>query len=292
MTDFRTQRSGGGWWRRFGSWLLRLWQRLVAAFRGPEPEPLPPPPPPPAPPGRLTERRDAPAPIVVPARGYVFTFRIHASFVWSSDGLPKEVLSGSAQFFMPYAIRALTRLAAARARNLAAHRARDLEVELQRAVAESEPLVYERGGARVTCQAYVSVELDDRVKQAVEPYWEQLIKLDYEYDVDTRRAQYVERMSRQWSTVLERLVDSPVAGGAAKLANENLATVVREFLAERKAESERLENLLAEHARNGNGYEQANFFDRLFERLEEQADSYRQRTPKRPNPGQNGSARS
>ncbi|WP_123601248.1 hypothetical protein [Micromonospora sp. Llam0] len=118
-----------------------------------------------------------------------------------------------------------------------------------------------------------------------------MIKLDYEYDVDTRRAQYVERMSRQWSTVLERLVDSPVAGGAAKLANENLAAVVREFLAERKAESDRLENLLAEHARNGNGYEQANFFDRLFERFEEQADSYRQRTPKRPDPGQNGSAR-
>ncbi|MFV2020900.1 hypothetical protein [Micromonospora sp. LOL_023] len=291
MTDFRTQRSGGGWWRRFGSWLVNLWQRLVAAISGPEPEPLPPPPPPPAPPGRLTERRDAPAPIVVPARGYVFTFRIHASFVWSSNGLPREVLSGSAQFFMPYAIRALTRLAAARARNLAAHRARDLEVELQRAVAQSEPLVYERGGARVSCQAYVSVELDDRVKRAVEPYWDQLIKLDYQYDVDTRRAQYVERMSRQWSTVLEKLMDSPVAGGAATLANENLAAVVREFLAERKAETERLENLLAEHARNGNGYEQANLFDLLSQRLEEQADSYRQRTPKRPDPGRNGSTR-
>lgn len=291
MTSFRTQHSGSGWWRRFGSWLVRLWQRLVAALSGPAPEPLPPPPPP-APPGRLTERRDAPAPIIVPARGYVFTFRIHASFVWSSNGLPREVLSGSAQFFMPYAIRALTRLAAARARNLPAHRARDLEVELQRAVAESEPLAYERGGARVTCQAYVSVELDERVKQAVEPYWEQLIKLDCEYDVDTRRAQYVDRMSRQWSTVLEKLVDSPVAGGAATLANENLAAVVREFLAERKAEAERLESLLAEHARNGNGYEQSTLFDRLFQRLEEQADGYRQRTPRTPDPGRNGSARS
>jgi hypothetical protein len=283
MTDAsRTPGSVGGW-RRFGSWLLTLWHRLVAAISGPEPVPMPPPQPPP--PGRLAERRDAPAPIVVPARGYVFTFRVHASFVWSSDGLPREVLSGSAQHFMPYAIRELTRLAAARARDLPAHRARKLEVELQHAIAEAGPWQCESGGVRVTCQAYVSVELDDEVKRAVKPYWEQLIKLDYEHHVDAKRAAYVDRMSRQWATILSELVDSPVAGGAATLANESLAAVVRDFLTERNAEARRLEDLLAEHARNGDGYEQSTFFDRLME----QAGGNGQRTTGAPSQGRNGS---
>ncbi|WP_326554032.1 hypothetical protein [Micromonospora sp. NBC_01813] len=262
-----------------------LWHRLVMAIIGPEPVPMPPPQQPPPPPGRLTERRDAPAPIIVPARGYVFTFRVHASFVWSSDGLPREVLSGSAQYFMPYAVRELKRLAAARARNLAAHRARKLEVELQHAIAESGPWQCERSGVLVTCHAYVSVELDDEVKKAVKPYWEQLIRLDCEHVVDAKRAAYVDRMSRQWATILSDLVDSPVAGGAATLANGSLAAVVRDFLAERNAEARRLEDLLAEHARNGDGYEQTTFFDRLMN----QAGGSGHRATEAADQGRNGS---
>lgn len=285
MTDTTYTADSPGMWRRFGSWLLTLWHRLVAALRGPEPVPMPPPPPPP-PPGRLTERRDGQAPIIVPARGYVFTFRIHAAFIWSSEGIPREVLSGSAQYFMPYAIRALTRLAAARARNVVAHRARELEVELQRAIAETGPWRYERNGVRVTCQPYVWVELDDGVKQAVKPYWEQLIKLDCEYDVDVKRAQYVDRLSRQWLAILENLVDNPVAGGAAKMTNESLAAVVRGLIAEQNATAQRLENLLGERLRNGDAYEQATSFDILAERL----NAHGPKTAKMPTSGPNGSS--
>lgn len=267
MTDTINKTSSPGAWRRFGSWLLGLWRRLVAALRGPEPIPMPPPPPPLPPPGRLTERRDAQTPIIVPARGYVFTFRVHATFIWSSEGIPREILSGSAQYFMPYAIRALARLAATRARNVVAHRARELEVELQRAITDSGPWRYERYGARVTCQPYIWVELDEGVKQAIKPYWEQLIKLDCEYDVDVKRAQHVDRMSRQWLTILEKLVDNPVASGAAKMTNESLAAVVRDLIAEQNATAQRLEDLLAERLRHGDAYEQAASFDLLTERL-------------------------
>ncbi|MFY1597091.1 hypothetical protein [Micromonospora sp. WMMD737] len=263
MTDTINTASSPAAWRRFGSWLLTLWHRLVAALRGPEPVPMPPPPPPPPPPGRLTERRDAQAPIIVPARGYVLTFRVHSTFVWSSEGIPREILNGSAQYFMPYAIRALTRLAAARARNVVAHRARELEVELQRAITESGPWRYERNGVRVACQPYVWVELDDGVKRAVKPYWEQLIKLDCEYDVDVKRAQYVDRLSRQWLTILEKLVDNPVSGGAAKMTNESLAAVVRDLLAEQSATAQRLEEILAERLSKGDAFEQAASFDLL-----------------------------
>ncbi|GAB3053293.1 hypothetical protein [Micromonospora schwarzwaldensis] len=286
MTDTTNTAGSPAAWRRFRSWLLTLWHRLVAALRGPEPVPMPPPPPPPPPPGRVTERRDAPAPIIVPARGYVFTFRVHATFVWSSEGIPREFLSGSAQYFMPYAVRALTCLAAARARNVVAHRARELEVELQRAIADSGSWRYERNGVRVTCQPYVWVELDEAVKKAVKPYWEQLIKLDCEYDVDAKRAQYVDRMSRHWLAILDKLVDNPVASGAAKMTNESLAAVVRDLIAEQNATAQRLEDLLGERLRNGDAYEQATSFDILAERL----NTHGPKPTTMPAPGSNGSS--
>ncbi|MFR9777784.1 hypothetical protein ACL02O_17230 [Micromonospora sp. MS34] len=284
-TVANTERSAAGRWRRLGAWLRMVWHRLLAALRGPEPIPMPPPAPPP-PPGRLTERRDVSSPIIVPARGHVFTFRVRAAFIWSSDGIPREILSGSAHFFMPYAIRALTRLAAARARNFAAHRARELEVELQRAVADSGPWRYERGGVQVTCQPHVWVELDDGVKQAIRPYWEQLIKLDCEYDVDVKRAQYAERLSRQWLSILEKLVDSPVAGGAARMTSESLAAVVQDLIAEQQAAAQRLEDLLGDRLRNGDAFEQATSFDILIERLKAHG-----RRDAAASTGQNGSAR-
>lgn len=279
------ERSAAGSWRRLRAWLRALWHGLLAALRGPETVPIPPPPPPP-PPGRLTERRDVSAPIVVPARGYVFTFHIRVAFIWASEGIPRETLSGSAQYFMPYALRALTRLAAPRARNFAAHRAREFEVELQRAVAESGPWRYERGGVQVTCQPYVWVELDDGVKQAVRPYWEQLIKLDCEYEVDVKRAQYADRLSRQWLSILEKLVESPVAGGAARMTNESLAAVVQDLIAQQQAATQRLEDLLGERLRNGDAYEQATSFDILAEQLKAHG-----RANKKQSTGPNGSAR-
>ncbi|MEO3748414.1 hypothetical protein [Plantactinospora sp. B5E13] len=286
MIDTTSTAGSSGKWRRLGSWLLTLWHRFVAALHGPEPAPVPLPSPPPPAPGRLTERRDLQTPIIVPARGYVFTFRVHATFIWSSEGIPRETLSGSTQYFMPYAIRALTRLAAARARNIVAHRARELELELQRAIVETGPWRYERNGVPVACQPYVWVELDDGVKQAVKPYWEQLIKLDCEYDVDVKRAQYVDRLSRQWLAILEKLVGNPVAGGAAQMTNESLASVVRDLIAEQNASSQRLEDLLAERLRNGDAFEQATSFDLLVERL----DAHGRKTAKMPTSGSNGSS--
>ncbi|MGN9811532.1 hypothetical protein ACTMSW_19520 [Micromonospora sp. BQ11] len=270
MTDpFNTEEPRVGLWRRFGAWVLALWRRLIVALQGPEPvlAPIPPAPPPP---GRLTERRDVSAPIIVPARGYVFTFHVRAAFVWSSEGIPREMLTGSAQYFMPYAVRALTRMAAARARNFAAHRARDLEVELQRALAEKGPWRYERGGAQVTCQPYVWVELDESVKRAVRPYWEQLIKLDCEYDVDMKRAQYADRLSRQWLSILEELTKNPAAGGAAKMTNESLAAVVQELIAQQQANNQRLHDLFAEKLRSDDEYEKATTFEILLDRFTSQ----------------------
>ena len=51
-----------------------------------------------------------------------------------------------------------------------------------------------------------------------------------------------------------------------------------------------LEDLLAEHARAANGFEQAAFFDRIFDRLTEQSGGNGHRTARVPDQGRNGSA--
>lgn len=254
-----------GRWRRFGTWLVLLWRRLLAALRRPTPSPplLPPPPAP----GRLTERWNTPQPIAVPARGYVFDFHVGAAFIWSSDGLPRETLNGSARFFMPYATRTLTRLAAEHARDFAPHRARELEVELQRTLAGMSPWRYERHGAVVTCRPHVWVRLDDRVKAAVQPYWEQLIKLDCEHDVHVKRARYAEHLSRQWLAVLEQLLDNPLAAGAARMTEKELAEVVQGIMTEQKTAQAKLDELLADRIRNGDAFERAESFETLLQRL-------------------------
>lgn len=261
---------GASWWRRFGRWVARAWRWLLDALRGPEPMPEPslPPPPPPPPPGRLSERRDLASPLVVPASGYIFHFKIHATFIWVSHGLPRELLSGSAQHFMPYAVRELRALAASRARLHPPHHAQELEVELQRTLAERGEWRYRRGDIAVTCRPYVWVELEDRVKQAIQPYWEQLIKLDCEHNVQTRRAEYAEQLSKQWLNILTDLVDSPLADGAAQMTEKEFAAVVEKIVAERKAEAARLESLLDEKAREGDAYNRMEHFEMLRERLE------------------------
>jgi hypothetical protein len=261
-------------WRRFSGWLGRVWRWIVAALRGPEPMPepiMPSAPPPPPPPGRLRERRRLQSPLVVPASGYIFNFHVHATFVWTSHDLPRELLSASSQHFMPYVIRELAAIAAGRARLYPAHRAHELEVDLQELLDRKGVWRYGREGVEVTCQPHVWVQLEDQVKQAVRPYWEELIKLDCEHDVQMKRAEYAERLSKQWLSVLTDLVGSPIANGAAQLTEKEFAEVVQSIMAERKASAEKLNTLLEDKVRDGDEFDRMEHFETLKERLEQQA---------------------
>jgi hypothetical protein len=282
-----------GHWRRIGAWLVGLWRRLLAALRGPEPAPPPEPPPPPPPPGRLTERRELDTPIVVPARGYVFDFHVYACFIWTSDGLRRETLSGWAQHFMTYARRELQQLAADLARNYSPHRVRELEVELKRVLATTGTWRYERHGTAVGCRPQVRVQLDDRVKQFVRPYWERRIKMECEHEVEVRRAELAEQLSRRWLTVLEKLAGNPLAGGAAKMTEKEFAVVVEKMLADQKDAAEQLHSLLEGALKNSaemGAYERAETLDLLVEQLRRQtfqptASNRTSGTPGRPRNG-------
>jgi hypothetical protein len=260
-------------WRRFAAWLGRVWRWFIAAVRGPEPMhgPVLPPPPLPPPPGRHSERRRLQSPLVVPASGHVFNFNIHASFIWTSHGLPRQTLSSTVQHFMPYAVRELAAVSASRARHHAAHQAQELEHDLQELLAKKGIWKFVHEGVEVTCRPHVWVQLDDRVKQAVQPYWEELIKLDCEHKVSMRRVEYADELSKQWLAVLTDLVGSPVADGAAQMTEKEFAEVVRTIMAERKAAAEKLNDLLEERIRQGDAFDRVEHFDVLKERLEEQA---------------------
>jgi hypothetical protein len=173
---------------------------------------------------------------------------------------------------MPYAIRRLKALAAQHARHHPPHRARELKVELQQELKDNGSWGMTWRGVSLTCRPYVWVELDDQVKQAVRPYGEQLIKLDCEHDVQMRRAEYAEKLSRQWSTILTDLMGSPVADGAAELTEKELAEVVRKIVAEQKAAAEKLEDLMTRKVDGGDTFERSEQFDALRERLERRAD--------------------
>ncbi|MEV1332214.1 hypothetical protein AB0J20_21885 [Micromonospora costi] len=89
------------------------------------------------------------------------------SFAWSSSSSVRaEALNWYARYFTPHAVQRLVRLATDAARDLAPHRAADLEMHLQRVLAEQGPWRYERGDVAVTCQPDVSVRLDEHLKQA------------------------------------------------------------------------------------------------------------------------------
>jgi hypothetical protein len=186
-------------------WWARNWDRLVAALQDEEPVGLAAPA---TPSGPLVEQRTAPRQIVVPAQGYVYSFHIRATFAWSSTvSLRAEVLTWYADYFMPQAIQRLTRLAADAARDLPPHRAGDLEVALQRALAEDPLWHYQRGDITLTCRPDAAVRLDERIMPALQPHVDRLVKLEYQFDEQIRKARYAEELSRQWVTILNDHTD-------------------------------------------------------------------------------------
>lgn len=181
-------------------WWARNWDRLVAALQDEAPVGSAAAP---SPSGPLVEQREAPRLIAVPSRGYVYSFYVRATFAWSSPAsMRAEVLSWYVQYFQPNAIQRLTRLAADAARNLPPHRAGDLEVALQQALAEDPLWHYQRGDIAITCRPDAAVRLDERILPALQPHVDRLVKLEYQFEEQLRRARYAEELSRRWVAIL------------------------------------------------------------------------------------------
>ncbi|MCO1594876.1 hypothetical protein M8C17_06815 [Micromonospora sp. RHAY321] len=219
-------------------WWARTWDRLVASLQDEAPVGLGAAP---SPSGPLVEQRDAPRLIAVPARGYVYSFHIRATFAWSSPAsLRSEVLSWYVDYFQPNAIQRLTRIAADAARDLPPHRAADLELALQRALADEPTWTYERGDIVITCQPDATVRLDERIMPTYRPHVDRLMKLEYQFDEQLRKARYAQELSRRWAAILNEHVDT---------GDQDLADAREHMLTAQKEAARWITELLHSHPR-------------------------------------------
>ncbi|MFU8850792.1 hypothetical protein ACNAW0_07375 [Micromonospora sp. SL1-18] len=233
-----------------GRWSMKMWPRLIALLRQLELVSTPSSPPPL--PGRLTLQSQAPKPIPVHARGYVYHFNIHATFTWSSQGVSPDFLSWSVQNFMPQAIESLRRIAADRARSFEADQAQELEEELQGHLSKLGPWRYERGESVIVCEPHVRVELDDPVRETIRPHWDERIKFKHQQELHLTRAQSAKQLSDQWVTILQRHVECPLAGGADNARNQELADALQRMMSMQKDAAKWIEDLLSKRMRDDN----------------------------------------
>lgn len=226
----------------------KIWPRLIALLRQLELVSAPSSPPPL--PGRLTLESQAPKPIAVPARGYVYPFHIRATFSWSCEGVNPDFLSWSVHNFMPQAIENLRRLAAARARSFEADQAQELEEELRAHLSTLGPWRYERGGSVIMCQPHVGVELDDRVRETIRPHLDERLKSRQQHELHLALAQNAKQLSEQWVTILQRYVEYPAAGGADNVRNKELADALQRMMSMQKDAAKWIEDLLNKRVRD------------------------------------------
>jgi hypothetical protein len=241
-------------WRRVGGVLTNLWQRLSRALAAPPPSPLPP--------KKGRHHSDLDAPLVVPALGHVYHFIIHATFDWKADGMDSATLQRCARQWMPLAIRELHQCVAAKSRNFAPHRARALEMSVNQMLAGGAEWSF---GTAVRCLPRIAVELDERVLEQVRMYSEKRIRMDCEHDEGLRRAELADQLSQRWVKVLEGLLESSVASGAARLTEQQLAEVVDGLLVTQGNITELWERILQDESLGS--FERAKAHDGLRDHL-------------------------
>ncbi|HYN97288.1 MAG TPA: hypothetical protein VES42_25900 [Pilimelia sp.] len=215
----------------------------------------------------LVMQRYSGDPLVVPAQGGVFSFHVHATYTWRSQGLDEDSLDAWARYFAPHVRRRLRQRAAATARRHEPQQADEFEAALNAEL--PGPLwTHERDGAVLTCRVRAYVTLDEHVRERLKPLWEKLLELQFQHKVEMQRADLVDIRSQKWIGILETL-RGPVAPGAARLTDPALADVVQQMADEQKKLIEELTGLLKDTTRGGGlgAYEAAQMMDMLTENL-------------------------
>ncbi|MGW4157361.1 hypothetical protein ACWEDF_29875 [Micromonospora chersina] len=141
----------------------------------------------------LVGRRAAPT-LLVPAQGQVYHFVVRSSFTWTSHNARPELFGWYVDQFQPQALQRFRRVAVRCAADIPPDHPRAFMIALEGALAGDDalPWTYERGEVTFTCEPDVSVHLDESVRKLLQPYWEQRIALEWQRDLDRRRAEYEE----------------------------------------------------------------------------------------------------
>ncbi|RGC66031.1 hypothetical protein C5N14_26040 [Micromonospora sp. MW-13] len=205
--------------------------------------------PPPLTPPTVSFRQDVPQPILVPAKGDAFDFRLHVVYLWRAQHMTFEELRFRAERYLGWAGGIVRERAVDLAREHEPHRSHELERALNnRLVGQRWP----RDESLPHFGVQVRVSPDERVRERLRPYWEERIKLECDHELQKIRARQADDLTRRWCAVLQALEDDPVTAHAARLTGEQFAEVFRRYVEERRGTVPELVTLLREAVRGHN----------------------------------------
>ncbi|WP_433532616.1 hypothetical protein ACQPYA_11630 [Micromonospora sp. CA-263727] len=185
----------------------------------------------PAAPPQVTFRQDVPHPLLVPAKGDAFDFRLHVVYFWTASYMSFEELQLRAETLLPWAGGIVRERAVDLAREHEPHRAHDLERAL------NNLLMHQRWPQDPKLPQFsvrLRVSPDEQVRKRLRPYWEERIKLECDHELEKIRARQADDLTRRWGAVLQSLQDDPVTAHAARLTGEQFAEVFRRYVEERR----------------------------------------------------------
>ncbi|MGY4912894.1 hypothetical protein [Micromonospora aurantiaca (nom. illeg.)] len=194
-------------------------------------------------------RQEVPQPLLVPAKGDAFDFRLYAVYVWTAHRMTFEELRFRAEGYLTWACGILREQAVDLARRHEPHRSHELEQALNAHLSGQR---WPRQGTTPSFTAQVRVSPDERVRERLRPYWEDRIKLECDHELQKVRARQADDLTRRWCAVLQNLEGDPVTMHAARLTGEQFAEVFRRYVAERRETVPELVELLREAVRGHN----------------------------------------
>ncbi|MFG3580130.1 hypothetical protein [Micromonospora chersina] len=161
----------------------------------------------------LVDRRAAPT-LLVPAQGQVYHFVVRATFTWTSHNARPELFGWYVDQFQQQALQRFRRIAVRCAADIPPDHPRAFMIALEGAMTRDDalPWGYERGEVTFTCEPDVSVYLDEPVRRLLQPYWDQRIALEWQRDLDRRRAEYAEEQRGNRPTDAPENSTAPTAG--------------------------------------------------------------------------------
>ncbi|XTZ18066.1 hypothetical protein ACQSSU_12195 [Micromonospora echinospora] len=233
MTAFPSDRTTESLLVRICRWWREAGQPVI-------PEPIVPPPAR-SPLADLVLRRDAPEPVLVPAKGDAFDFRVHPAYTWTGRGASYGEFRERVTGHLGWAAGIVRDQAADLARQHEPHRSHDLERTLNGHLTGQ---VWPRTGDAPRFTVQVRVLPDQRIRDRLRPYWEERIRLECEHELATLRTRQAEALTGRWREVLSRLEDDPVTRHAARLTEKQFAQVFGEYADERRRVPMELAELL------------------------------------------------
>ncbi|MTK03122.1 hypothetical protein FF096_13945 [Micromonospora sp. CP22] len=191
----------------------------------------------------MTFRQDVPQPLLVPAKGDAFDFRLHAVYAWTASNMSFEELRARAEGLLPWAGGIVRERSIDLAREHEPHRAHDLERALNNLLMHQR---WPQDSNLPQFGVHLRVSPDERVRERLRPYWERRIELECQHELQKIRAWQADDLTRRWAAVLQSLEDDPVTGHAAHLAGAEFAEVFHRYVEERRGVIPDLVTLLRE----------------------------------------------